>query len=74
MTHEDDEARAKRARVDAIFKKITQAEWARLHKELVAYALTRAKSPAKAQDHAQEAIMRVLDARWEPWDPTGSPS
>jgi len=73
MTDDDDFTKEKRARADARLRAITKAEWARIHKELLAWGLWRTKNPVRAQDLAQEAIMRVLDARWEPWDPDANP-
>ncbi len=60
----DDDSSEKRAKADAVLKAITKAEWERIHKELVLFGFRRTKSMAEAKDLAQEAMMRVLDARW----------
>jgi DNA-directed RNA polymerase specialized sigma24 family protein len=48
-------------------------DWGRVRAQILAYAMKRARSKAKAQDLAQEAMMRALDARWNPWDPEKHP-
>ena len=60
-----------RAAVDALLRK---QDWGRIHAELVEFALRRVKGKDRADDLAQEAIRRVLDANWEPWDPVAKPS
>jgi DNA-directed RNA polymerase specialized sigma24 family protein len=71
MTEDDRASSARRASVDAILK---SQDWGRIHAQLVASAKARTKSPAMAEDLAQEAIRRVLDPNWEPWDPEKEPS
>src|SRR5690349_15783300 len=69
----DDASQALRSRVDAIFKAMTPAQWGRVRVDLLNFALARGQSKARANDLAQEALLRVLDARWEPWDPDAQP-
>jgi hypothetical protein len=68
---EVDDRKAARAEVDALLRK---QNWPRIYAELVKHAMSVAKgNEAAAKDLAQEAIRRVLDANWEPWDPKKHP-
>jgi DNA-directed RNA polymerase specialized sigma24 family protein len=62
---------ARRASVDVLLRK---QDWGRMYPELLAFAQARAKSKAVAEDLVQEAMRRVLDAQWEPWDPEKHPN
>jgi DNA-directed RNA polymerase specialized sigma24 family protein len=47
---------------------LREQDWAKVSARVLAYALSRTRSRAKASDVAQEAMMRALDARWNPWE------
>jgi DNA-directed RNA polymerase specialized sigma24 family protein len=71
MDEDDKSTTTSRADVDALLQK---QDWGRMHARLLAFALGRTKkNRAAAQDAVQEAIMRVLDAHWEPWNPEKQP-
>ena len=57
--------------VDALLRK---QDWGRIRVQLLLFARPRAKSEAKANDVVQEAMMRVFDPTWEPWDPSKYPN
>jgi DNA-directed RNA polymerase specialized sigma24 family protein len=71
MADHDAPPKRSRAEVDALLKK---QDWRRIHAELLAFAIRRTKSRVHAEDLVQEALRRVLDANWEPWDPEKNPS
>lgn len=55
-----------RSEIDALLR---AAPWGPLHAQLIAYALSRTKNRERAEDAAQAAISRVLDASYRAWDP-----
>ena len=52
---------------------ITKAEWIVLRERLVKFAFSRTRLHERADDLAQEAMRRVLDDHWEPWNPATHP-
>ncbi len=52
---------------------ITKAEWLVHRERLVKFAFYRTRSHERADDLTQEAMRRVVDDNWEPWDPTTHP-
>ena len=52
---------------------LTPGDWRALYPKLVKFAFTRTKSKARATDAAHDAIQRVIDPKWEPWDPATHP-
>jgi hypothetical protein len=60
-----------RAEVDA---KLEKQPWGTIRAELVLYGLKRRRSPPEAQDLAQEAMLRVWDPHWRPWNFRKQPS
>ena len=61
---------APRPVVDAALKKVN---WSAVYPRVLAFALSRTKSKARAEDLTQDAIRRVYDHEEAPWNPLVAP-
>ena len=68
--NDGDGTKMSRAELDALLKK---QDWGRIYPKLYKFARSRGNSKERAEDFTQEAIQRVLDPNWEPWDPIAKP-